>query len=118
MENCSNCETHAANLREINRLRAIVRTEEDRRNYYFNNFLYFTTNFPPRWVEKCWPGNTHILEKYQNVIHKSVKELGYVTSGDIMNFVFQLDLSNRKVMMDWINENYTWSEATKERLGL
>jgi len=58
------------------------------------NFVYFSTNFPHNWVEQCFPGNQHIIDKWE--------QMNMVPA----RFILELDRTNQEVMLTWIRENY------------
>ena len=58
------------------------------------NFAYFSTNFPYKWEEKCFNGNTHMINKYR--------------TSDMVPARFLLELSReyQLQMITWVQENY------------
>lgn len=69
-----------------------------------NTFIFFTTNFPDNFVVSIWPGNNHIKQKFNNVYEK------YGASAAVNRFYFELDSNNRKLLLNWINDNYKKQE--------
>ena len=58
------------------------------------NFAYFNTNHHYKWEEKCFKGDTHIINKYRNSDMTPAR------------FMLELDRENQLKMINWIQENY------------
>lgn len=69
-------------------------------NEAINNFIFFTTNFPYNFIEKVFPNNKHLIDKFNNIAERSI------SSEIITKFYFQLDSTNREILLNWINKNY------------
>lgn len=69
------------------------------------NFAYFTANFKPKFVEKCWADDPHIIE-HLNSKFLSKSNGSFIDMGGFMRFFMDLDKKNQEKFIIWINENY------------
>jgi hypothetical protein len=69
-------------------------------------FLYFIANFPRNFIEKCWEDDSllreHLTEKFLGIN----KNETYVTLGNMLKFMFELNNGNQMKLFKWIDENY------------
>lgn len=77
-------------------------------NYWklIENFVFFTANFPPDFMEKVFPNNQHILDKWHGWCLGAMEKHGVVSVRDFIMFCFELDSGNREKLFRWITENY------------
>lgn len=72
------------------------------------NFIYFTSNFSGGFIDAAFAGDDHLRnhlnEKFLQCIAKSGKT--YCTLQSFMSFMFELSTDNKRILIDWINENY------------
>jgi len=67
------------------------------------DFAYFAANFPHDFIEKCWKNSSmkhHLKSKLKSSNDR------FISTGDFMNFFFNLDQSNQIQLINWIDENY------------
>ena len=65
------------------------------------NFLYFSMNYPHGWEKKCFKGNDHIIDKYDDLQMPP------------MRFIFELSRNYQIQMLDWVQNNYSAFEDLK-----
>ena len=71
------------------------------------NFAFFVANYPHDFIQKCWGESekkylvSHLKEKF-NANYMKVDS----PSGAFMNWFYDLDEENRRLLIKWINENY------------
>lgn len=63
-------------------------------NKAIKNYIYFTSNYPHDFIEKCFGTGTmgvHLKSKF---------------NGDVNKFFRELDNENQVKLLDWIYQNY------------
>lgn len=70
------------------------------------NFIYFTSNFQYDFIERAFNPNiaAHLRSKFDGIISRSGD--GYCSLQSFMKFMFELDVENKRILIDWIDENY------------
>ncbi|MDD4972510.1 MAG: hypothetical protein PHT07_24020 [Paludibacter sp.] len=68
------------------------------------NFAYFTANFPPNFIEKCWEDQPEYMIKHIKAKLKSSSGCIYIQ--DFIKFFFDLDRGNQVKLVEWIDKNY------------
>jgi hypothetical protein len=69
------------------------------------NFLYFTQNYPAHWLYDCFQSRgtsvvNHLQNKFNDLYHR------YGSQPVVVRFMMELTDANKKIMLNWITENY------------
>jgi hypothetical protein len=76
--------------------------------YSIINFAYFTANFTPNFIAKCWADDEHLINHLETKFMSEAKN-GFMSIQGFMNFFFNLDRENQTKLVLWINENYSYT---------
>lgn len=78
------------------------------KNPYFAivNFMYFTTNFPQDFIEKCWEGQDNLITHLQKKIRGIVGKSSTCTAEHIIHFCLGLSREHQVKLAQWIDRNY------------
>jgi len=72
------------------------------------NFIYFTANFTGGFIQKAFKDDqhlaTHLQQKLDEIISQEGK--GYCTVNGFMKFMFELGTTQKKTLLEWIDQNY------------
>jgi hypothetical protein len=68
------------------------------------NFAYFTANFPPDFIKKCWADDDHLIDHISHKLRSSDGSM--ISMGDFMRFFMELDKKNQIKLSNWIENNY------------
>lgn len=70
------------------------------------NFIYFTANFQHDFIERAFSPfiAAHLRSKFDGIIHRSGEN--YCSLQSFMKFMFELDAEDKRILIDWIEENY------------
>lgn len=71
------------------------------------NFVFFTANFTPKFIEKCWADNPHLIEHLKSKLY-SKSNGGCIDMGGFMRFFMDMDKENMEKLIIWIDENYNY----------
>ena len=76
-----------------------------------NKWMYFIYNFPYNFIEKVWADDAglanHLKGKFQSAYDR------YGSYGCVPAFYGELDMNNRKKMMQWVMDNYNDEQKLK-----
>lgn len=69
------------------------------------NLMYFFTNFPSNFIQKCWEDEPIIIDHLKTKFNSFCEQYG--SNVGIHKLFYELDRDNQLKLIDWINENYT-----------
>ncbi len=72
------------------------------------NFAYFTANFTPDFIQKCWAGNPVLIEHLTFKFLSKSNNSCFITMGGFMEFFMELSDNNKRQLVDWIDLNYNY----------
>lgn len=71
------------------------------------NFIFFTANFSYNFIEQAWSDTdkSHLIPHLKEKL--SAQSNGnFIDSGGFLKFFFELDDENRRILINWIKDNY------------
>ena len=76
-----------------------------------NKWMFFIYNYPYNFIEKVWADNPSLIEHLKGKFDRFYKTHG--PYGVIPAFYGDLDMNNRKRMMQWVMDNFNDEQKLK-----
>jgi len=70
------------------------------------NFLYFTANFQPGFIEKVWEEEPLLASHLKTKFKSKVNSQGFISSGGFINWFFDLSEDRQSQLIKWVTVNY------------
>ena len=76
-----------------------------------NKWMFFIYNFPYNFIEQIWAGDEGLINHLKGKFNYAYNSKG--AYGCIPAFYGELDMNNRKKMMQWVMDNYNDEQKLK-----